>query len=72
MGGIFGGLKYALIISVIINLFNIADSKFKILSPATKSESIVYQPILNLAPKLWDVAETHKNEFKSENKNTPK
>ncbi len=73
MGGIFGGLKYALIISVVINLFNIADSKFKIISQATKSESIVYEPILNLAPKLWDVAAAQKNELnQSENKNTAK
>lgn len=73
MGGIFGGLKYALIISVVFNLFNIVDGKFNILSSTTKSESIIYQPILKLAPKLWDVAESQKDEFnKPENKNPTK
>ena len=56
MGGVFGALKYALIISVIINVFDVIDSKFSIVNPETKTSSIVYNPMLKLAPKLWDEA----------------
>ena len=56
MGGVFGALKYALIISVIINVFDVIDTKFSIVNPETKTSSIVYNPMLKLAPKLWDEA----------------
>jgi len=61
-GGIFGALKYALIVSVLLIVFNAIDSRFSIMSSETKDNSFVYKPLLNLAPTLWDEA---KKEHKS-------
>ena len=54
LGGIFAALKYALIVSVLLNIFDALDSRFPILKSKTKTESIGYKPILKLAPVLWE------------------
>lgn len=54
LGGLFGALKYALIVSVLLNVFDGLDSRFPIIKAKTKNESIGYQPIMKLAPKLWE------------------
>ncbi len=54
LGGIFGGLKYALILSVLMNFFEAIDSKFSIISKQTKEKSFGYKPILNFGPTLWE------------------
>jgi len=59
LGGIFGGIKYALIVSILLNVFDSMDSRFAIIKPKTKAESIGYKPMLKFAPTLWD--ETKKN-----------
>jgi membrane protein required for colicin V production len=65
LGGIFGCLKYALIVSVLLNIFNAIDSKFKILRVETKESSIVYMPVMKLAPALWSEAKkVNTNEHK--------
>jgi membrane protein required for colicin V production len=56
LGGIFGALKYALILSVLLIVFNAVDSRFSIVGAATKENSKVYNPLLKLAPALWDEA----------------
>ena len=58
LGGLFGGLKYALIISVLMIVFNVIDSAFNFVKPETKINSFLYKPIMNLAPKLWEEAKT--------------
>jgi len=60
LGGIFGALKYALIISILLNVFDALDSRFPIIKAKTKAESIGYKPILKLGPVLWE--ETKKNQ----------
>ena len=55
-GGIFGALKYALIVSVLLIVFNAIDSRFSMVSAETKANSIVYKPLLKLAPSLWNEA----------------
>ena len=55
-GGLFGALKYALIVSVLLIVVNSIDSHFSIISTETKANSLVYKPLLKLAPSLWDVA----------------
>jgi len=66
LGGIFGCLKYVLIVSVLLNIFNALDSKFKILRVETKENSIVYKPVMKLAPALWSEAKKVKaNEYKN-------
>jgi membrane protein required for colicin V production len=53
LGGLFGALKYALIISLLINVFHVLDSKISIVNAETKTNSILYKPMLQLAPELW-------------------
>ncbi|MFV0471940.1 MAG: CvpA family protein [Paludibacteraceae bacterium] len=52
-GGILGALKYALIISVMMNVFDALDSRFQFAKKEKKEESVGYYPILKLAPSLW-------------------
>jgi len=59
-GGVFGALKYALIVSVLLNVFDSLDSKFTIVKAKTKEESIGYKPLLNFGPTLWDAAKKNK------------
>ncbi len=55
-GGVFGAMKYALIISVLLNVFDAVDSRFSILKAETKDNSIAYKPLMKLGPVLWDEA----------------
>ena len=57
-GGIFGALKSALIVSVLLIFFNAIDSHFSILTTETKDNSISYKPLLKLAPTLWKEAKS--------------
>ena len=68
LGGLFGALKYALIVSILLNVFDALDSRFPIIKAKTKAESIGYKPLLKLAPALWE--ETKKNQANEENKHT--
>ena len=52
-GGVIGALKYALIISVLMNVFDALDSRFHLASQEKKETSVGYIPILKLAPTLW-------------------
>jgi len=54
LGGFFAAFKYALVVSVLLNVFGAIDSRFPLIKPKAKTESIGYQPILGLAPKLWE------------------
>jgi membrane protein required for colicin V production len=60
LGGLFSALKYALIISVLLNVFDALDTKFTLVKPKTKMESIGYKPLLKFAPALWDKTKTMK------------
>ena len=57
---LFGVLKTALILSVILLLFDHVDKDVHIISEETKEESQVYEPLKNLVPTLlpflnfWD------------------
>ena len=64
-GGIFGALKYALIVSVFLIFFNAIDSRFSIMSSETKKNSFAYKPLMKLSPTLWD-------EAKKEHQSKPK
>ena len=52
-GGVFCALKYALVVSVLLNVFDAMDSKFSLIKTKTKVESIGYKPLMSLAPTLW-------------------
>lgn len=52
-GLVFGVLKAALILSIILLVFDKIDKDVKILPESTKSESRMYEPIRNLAPSIF-------------------
>ncbi len=60
LGGVFGALKYALIVSVVLNVADALDSRFAFLNKESREKSISFEPVLKLAPKLWD--ETQKQD----------
>lgn len=51
-GVIFGILKWAFIISVLLVVINKVDKKVNFISPEIKNESILYQPLSNFAPSI--------------------
>lgn len=54
-GALFGLLKYAFIISIILYFFNPLDTKHNYLSPDKKAESHLYYPLLKMSPVLLPV-----------------
>lgn len=68
-GAILGGLKYALVLSIIIFYFNKLDTKYKWLSPDIKAESYLYYPLAKISPIVLPVIEGAKekwDQFKAE------
>jgi membrane protein required for colicin V production len=61
LGGIFGALKYALIVSVLLNIFYALDSRFNIVKQQTKENSIAYKPLMKFGPALWEETKLHSN-----------
>jgi membrane protein required for colicin V production len=64
LGGVFGLLKFALLISVLLLLFNIINNEMKLVQQKTLDESLTY-PILNgLSETVWgkmvDMSQEHK------------
>jgi membrane protein required for colicin V production len=62
LGGIFGFLKYAFIISICLYFFNLIDRNNKIISADTRAESRLYYPVLRLSPALLPVMKEMKDE----------
>jgi membrane protein required for colicin V production len=60
LGGLFAALKYALIVSVLLNVFDALDTKFTFIKSKTKMESVGYKPLMSLAPALWEETKTTK------------
>ena len=48
----FGALKFALIISVILTIFDGVNSKIEMVTPEMKESSLLYHPISILAPTI--------------------
>ena len=67
-GLVFGILKAALILSILLVVFDMIDENEKILSPETKENSRMYEPIRSLAPSIfpfienWDLNHDNKKE----------
>lgn len=70
-GGILGALKFALIISVLMNVFDAVDSRFHIVKDDKKEASIGYYPILKLAPVLWKESKAVYEKQKTKEENQP-
>jgi membrane protein required for colicin V production len=52
LGALFGGLKYALILSVLLNVFQAIDKHSTIILKNTKKSSLLYNPITSIVPSL--------------------
>ncbi len=53
-GGLFGALKYALLVSVVLLFLGKIDKIFPIISKEQKATSILYEPISKVAPIAYD------------------
>lgn len=71
-GMLFGVLKTALILSVVLLLFDHIDKDVHILSEEAKEESQVYEPLKDLVPTLlpflnfWDADDNEPNQRKTD------
>ena len=63
VGAIFGGLKFALTVSVILAIFKPIDNRVQLIDKITKQESLLYNPVLNLSHLLFPAIEDVKQEF---------
>lgn len=52
-GAVFGGIKFILIISIALNLFQQFDSNNRFIKSTTKSESVSYYPLLKVSPTIF-------------------
>ena len=65
LGALLGGLKYALVLSVLLNVFQSIDSKSTIVSQEHKNSSIFYNPLKSIVPRIMpyiDVEDFKKKE----------
>jgi membrane protein required for colicin V production len=53
LGGVFGTLKLALILSVLIMIFDRFNDTIPFVNKEAKEQSILYEPIKKLAPTLF-------------------
>ncbi|MBU2949887.1 CvpA family protein [Tamlana agarivorans] len=62
LGGIFGALKIALILSVILNIFDRVNHTLTFLEEDTVKDSILYEPVKSIVPLIYPsiMAETEK------------
>ena len=51
-GGIFGILKFGLILSVIIFLLNAIEKNYSFIPPDVKNKSVLYEPVGKIAPLI--------------------
>jgi len=58
-GAIFGSLKFALIMSVVIFVMDAIEKSYPVFSFKTKEESVLYKPIGKIAPMLIPTLNTY-------------
>ena len=63
LGAVFGVLKYAFVISILLYFFNLLDVRHHYLAADTKAESRLYYPVMKMAPALLPVLKQMKNEI---------
>ena len=51
-GAVFGALKFALIMSVVIFMIDAVEESYPMISFKTKEESLLYRPVGKIAPTL--------------------
>jgi membrane protein required for colicin V production len=52
-GGVFGALKIALILSIVLNVFDKLNNTITLLNDDTKQESVLYKPVKSLVPMIF-------------------
>ena len=52
LGAIFGAMKFAMVMSVIIFIIDAMEESYQVISFETKEKSLLYKPIGNMAPTL--------------------
>jgi len=53
LGALFGALKYALIVSVVLIIFSEFNKTFKFMDKSKTKNSVLYEPVKNLAPLIF-------------------
>ena len=53
LGAVFGALKYALILSVVLIIFSEFNKTFKFMDKSKTRDSVLYEPVKNLAPFIF-------------------
>lgn len=53
LGGVFGALKIALILSVVLNIFDKFNNTVTLLDEDTKENSVLYKPVKSLVPMIF-------------------
>ena len=66
-GLVFGFLKGAIILSIVLVVFDKINEDFNILSEKTKTESRIYEPLKNFAPSIFPFINFWDEENKSKN-----
>lgn len=56
LGGVFGALSWAILVSIVLNIAVVADSYIHVLKPDAMEGSQLYQPMLSLAGITWEKA----------------
>ena len=54
LGGLFGLVKWSLIILLVVFCIDRLDQQFQILKPEIKQQSVIYQHITPLSEKVWE------------------
>ena len=62
LGGLFGAIKFTLVVSVLINVMNALEEKFDIVENETINNSLLYKPVMKIAPDLWKEIREHYHE----------
>ncbi|MFH1005140.1 MAG: CvpA family protein [Bacteroidota bacterium] len=52
LGGIFGMLKFGLILSIIIFVLTAVEKNIQLITPETKQKSLLYEPVGKIAPMI--------------------
>ncbi|MFD1293025.1 CvpA family protein [Lutibacter holmesii] len=53
LGGVFGALKIGLILSIVLLIFTKVNKTIPFISNEQKEDSVLYEPVKNLAPTLF-------------------
>lgn len=66
-GALFGGIKFILLVSVLLNLFQFFDKNNRIIKAPAKSASWTYYPVLKVAPTIFPYMQKYFNHEKEIN-----